>query len=250
MMNEQDGPMQAAQRLMRPELPKRFYKEAGVVEREGGFHVALDGRTAKTPARNALAVPTAALAQALAQEWDAQSERIDPAAMPLTRIVNSALDGVAGEMTAVRGEIVKYAGSDLLCYRAEGPERLVQRQTGVWDPILAWAGETIGLKLRLAEGVMFLNQPEESLAALDRALAGLDAFRLAALHVMTTLSGSAVLAVAVAHGRLSVEEAWGAAHLDEDWNIEQWGADEEAMDRRARRFTEMRAAAKVYALAG
>lgn len=245
-----DDPIRRAQQLSRPELVKRFYGKAEAAEAEDGFAVHLDGRPLRTPARTLLVVPSRPLAEALAAEWAAQGARIDPASMPLTRIVNSALDGVAREMETVRGEIVRYAGSDMLCYRAEGPARLVRRQAESWDPVLAWAREELGVRLVLGESVMFVSQPEASLAAVREALAGLDALRLAALHVMTALTGSALIALAVMRRRLDIEAAWAAAHIDEDWTAEQWGTDAEAAARRAARFADMRAAATLAALAG
>lgn len=248
-MSDTEGPMQRAQRLMRPELPKRFYKSAEAAKQEGGFGILLDGRPVRTPAKALVTVPDEKLALALAEEWNAQTEVIDPEKMPLTRIVNSAIDGVAREQEAVRAEIVKYAASDLLCYRAEGPERLVEIQRAKWDPVLDWAEGMLGARFRLAEGIVFVDQPVEALEAVAAALAPLDIFRLAAASVVTTLTGSALLALALLKGRLTLEEAWVAAHVDEDWNAELWGEDEEAAERRAHRFAEMKAAARVIALA-
>jgi chaperone required for assembly of F1-ATPase len=248
-MSETEGPMQRAQRLMRPELPKRFYKSAEAAKQDGGFGILLDGRAVRTPAKNIVTVPGEKLALALAEEWNAQVEVIDPGKMPLTRLVNSAIDGVAREQEAVRAEIVKYAASDLLCYRAEAPQRLVENQRAKWDPVLDWAGEALGARFRLAEGIVFVDQPVEALEAVAAVLSRLDIFRLAAASVVTTLTGSALLALALLEKRLSVEEAWAAAHVDEDWNAELWGEDEEAAERRARRFEEMKAAARIIALA-
>jgi chaperone required for assembly of F1-ATPase len=193
-------------------------------------------------------VPTRALAEALAVEWEAQGERIDPATMPLTRLVNSVLDGVTGREAEVRGDVAKYAASDLLCYRAEGPAELVRRQAEAWDPVLAWAREALGARLVLGEGVVPVAQPSAATAAVEGALAELDAFSLAAHYVMTTLTGSALLALAHARGRLTAEEAWAAAHVDEDWQISQWGEDAEAKARRDRRWAEMQAASRLLEL--
>ncbi|BCJ91172.1 ATPase [Terrihabitans soli] len=247
-MSETEGPMQRAQRLMRPELPKRFYKSAEAAKQEGGYGVLLDGRSVRTPARNIVSVPGEKLALALAEEWNAQIDVIDPAKMPLTRLVNSAIDGVAREADAVRAEIVKYAASDLLCYRAEAPERLVENQRAKWDPVLDWAHETLGARFVLAEGIVFVEQPASSLEAISAVLERLDIFRLAAASVVTTLTGSALLTVALIEKRLTVDEAWAAAHVDEDWNAELWGEDDEAAERRAGRFAEMQAAARVIDL--
>jgi chaperone required for assembly of F1-ATPase len=247
-MSDPEGPMQRAQRLMRPELPKRFYKSAEAAKQEGGFGVLLDGRAVRTPAKSHVIVPDEKLALALAEEWNRQEEVIDPEQMPLTRLVNSAIDGVAKEAGAVRAEIVKYAASDLLCYRAGGPERLVERQRESWDPVLDWLDQRFGARFKLSEGIVFVEQPADALSAVAKALEGIDIFRLSAASVVTTLTGSAFLALALLENRLSVDEAWAAAHVDEDWNVELWGEDEEAAERRVRRFAEMDAAARVIAL--
>lgn len=233
----------------KPILPKRFYKAAGVVETDDGFALALDGRIAKTPARAPLAFPTRALAEAVAAEWEAQAEVVDPVAMPLTRLANSAIDGVAKERDAVAAEIVKYAGSDLVCYRAEGPERLVARQSALWDPVLAFARDDLGARFVLAEGVMFVEQHAGALVAVEHAVPREDPFVLAALNVITTLSGSALIALGLYRGRLTPDQAWAAADLDEAWSAELWGSDAEADVRRAARRQEMAAAAEMVRLA-
>ena len=235
-------------------LPKRFFKTAHVEARNGAHTVLLDGRLAKTPARRDLALPTAAAAQAVADEWNDLGATIDPAAMPLTRIVNAAIDGVAGQMHEVTAEIVSYIGSDLLIYRAGGPAQLVDAQAACWDPVLDWCRQTYGVRFVLAEGLMPVAQPPETLAAMRRAV--LDAvdegagtpFRLAALNVMTTLTGSALLGLAVMRHVLGVDEAWGAAHLDETFQESRWGQDAEALARRAARWREMQAAARLGSL--
>jgi chaperone required for assembly of F1-ATPase len=168
--------------------------------------------------------------------------------MPLTRLVNSAIDGVTGRKPDVRADIAKYAASDLLCYRAEGPVELVRRQAQAWDPVLAWAREALGAHLVLGQGIVPVSQPQAASAAIERALAGLDGLSLAAHHVMTTLTGSALLAIAHARGLLTAEEAWAAAHVDEDWQVSQWGEDAEAKARRDRRWAEMQSASRLLAL--
>ena len=190
-----------------PALPKRFYKAVTVAEsrREAGesvptFRILLDGKPIRTPAKAELAVPTRALAEAIAAEWQAQGDHIDAATMPLTRLANSAIDGVAPRLAQVRADIVAFAGNDLLCYRADGPEPLVQRQSAQWDPILGWSRKALGVRFEVATGLMPIPQPEQATAAVAASLDGLDAFRLAALHVMTTLMGSALLALAHARG--------------------------------------------------
>ena len=230
-------------------LAKRFYKQV-TTDAEGGEGAALklDGKPVRTPGKAALRLPTPALAEAIAEEWRAQGERIDPLTMPLTRITNSAIDGVVGRETAVIDDIMAHAGSDLLCYRAPGPDGLVKAQQTHWDPVLAWAKTTLGAPLLLAEGVAHVAQPETSLGRLREPLLGRDAFSLAALHVMTALTGSALLALAVAQGRLTPEAAWKAAHIDEDWQINQWGEDAEAAERRKNRWRDFAAAARTLAL--
>jgi chaperone required for assembly of F1-ATPase len=247
--NNPVDPIVAARRLMRPELPRRFYKSATVGERNGKFAVLLDGRPARTPGRHLLAVAIADVAGALAAEWNAQGEWIDPSAMPLTRLVNAGIDRVAAEMPAVRGEIVKYAGSDLLCYRAEGPPDLVARQEGAWSPLIDWAEQTFDVGLRLGAGVVHVAQAAATLARIDSALADYDALSIAAINAVTTLTGSAIIALAVARGRLDAREAWAGAHVDEDWQMERWGADEAALQRRAARWREMEAAVLILASA-
>lgn len=234
-----------AKAAARPSLPKRFYKDVAA-DHQGT--IALDGKPVRTPGKAPLALPTRALAEAVAQEWRAQGERIDPETMPLTRLANSAIDGVAGREQGVIDDILAFAGSDLLCYRTQGPRGLKEAQGKQWDPVLAWACETLGAPLALAEGVMHVEQPEASLARLREQLESRDAFSLAALHVLTSLSGSALLALAVALGRLSPEEAWAAAHVDEDFQISQWGEDAEAKARRETRWRDFAAAARMLKL--
>jgi chaperone required for assembly of F1-ATPase len=229
-------------------LPKRFYQKATIApEVGGGASVRLDGKPLRTPDKAPLVLPNAALAEAVAEEWRAQGERIDPGTMPLTKLANSTLDGVRGREDAVIGDVLAYAGSDLVCYRAEGPEGLAAAQAGHWDPVVVFARE-LGAPLRLGEGMVHVDQSEASLDAIKRRLEGFDVWPLAALHVMTALTGSALIALAVALGRLSPEEAWEAAHVDEDWQIGQWGEDEEAADRRRRRWRDFAAAAQMLKL--
>ena len=239
-------PVRRAQIQMKRPLPKRFYKAVSLGPAEGGYVVLLDGRPVRTPAKRLLAVPNGRTAERLRAEWDGQDEAIDPASMPVTRLVNTALDGVAENRDAVLDEIVRFAGTDMLCYRAEGPEGLVERQNQGWDPVLRWAAEARGARLILAEGVMHQEQPP---AAIEAFRAALQAFSeplpLACIHTVTTLSGSAVLALALAEGQIDADRLWELAHLDEDWQIEQWGTDEEAFHRRTLRRGEFDVAAGV-----
>ena len=242
------APKIPAKDTLRAPLPKRFYKSVTVEPRDGGFAVLLDGRTIRTPAKRTLVVPVEDLAAAIAAEWESQGERIDPATMPLTKLVNSAIDAVAERMDEVADDIVAFAGSDLLCYRAEAPDALVRRQADAWNPILAWAKHELGADLVLRAGLMPIEQPPEALEAVRRALTGTDALSLAALHVLTTIGGSALLAIAHWRDRLSVDEAWAAANVDETWQREQWGRDAEAEAHAARRRAEFEAASRCLRL--
>jgi chaperone required for assembly of F1-ATPase len=243
IMSGPKDPVGDAQRLARPELLRRFYKNAAAAPHESGYALFLDSKLVRTPARRPLAVASAAIAAALAVEWDSQGERIDPSTMPFTRIVNAAIDHVDEAAAGVRAEIVKYAGSDLICYRAEAPAELAAAQARAWDPLVAWARSELGAPLVLAAGIMHVPQPDVATAAIARAVGGYESLDLAALSTVTSVTGSAVIALAVARGYLGAEEAWRAALVDEDWQISQWGRDEIAMRARDLRWREMQAAA-------
>lgn len=249
-LNEQlshPDPVRRAQIQMKAPLPKRFYKQVSVGESGGEHSILLDGRPVKTPAKRSLTLPTRTAAELVAAEWDAQTEVINPVRMPLTRLVNSALDGVAAEIDAVFGDIVKYAGTDLLCYRADTPQSLVDAQAAKWDPVLYWAAEEIGARFILAQGIIHQQQPQTAIAAFAETLSKYRTpLEMAALHSITSLTGSALLALAFAEGRISAEDAWIAAHADEDWNIEHWGSDAEAEARRAARWTDMEASYQLF----
>jgi chaperone required for assembly of F1-ATPase len=238
------NPMEAARRVARAALPRRFYAQANAAKEADTYAVRLDGKAVRTPARRILAAPTLALAEAIAAEWRAQRDVIDPATMPLTRLANAIIDGVADRPRPVADEVAKYAASDLLFYRATTPAELMERQRRHWDPVLAWAAEVLGARFAIREGVMHVAQPNAALAAI-RAVIPDEPWSLGALHAATTLMGSALLALALAHRRLAVDEAWQAAHVDEDWNMERWGRDALALERRAKRFAELNAAAIV-----
>jgi len=241
-------PVRRAQIQMKRPLPKRFYKDVTTEQSDEGFRILLDGRPVRTPGKNILAVPSRAIADRLREEWDGQGEEIDPAKMPVTRLVNTAIDGVAANFDAVADEIVRFAGTDMLCYRADSPEGLVNRQRDSWDPILRWAAEAKGARFILVEGVMHQEQPAPAIDAFAAALsAHTDPLALACLHTVTTLTGSALLALALAEGVVDAETAWSLAHVDEDWQIEHWGTDEEAFRRRELRREEMDVAASVLA---
>jgi chaperone required for assembly of F1-ATPase len=238
--HQTDGPVEAARRVVRPALRRRFYKavtiaagkpsrsDRGDQAAQGDHAVCLDGKPIRTPGRRALAAPVAELARALADEWAAQGEYIEPAKMPLTRLANTIIDGVGTAQDQVAAEIRKYLASDLVFYRAESPAPLRARQAAHWDPLLSWARQALGADFTLAA------------AALPH-----DPWRLGALHAVTTLTGSALIALALMHGAVTPEAAWQAAHVDEDWNMEQWGSDEIALQRRGLRFAEFKAAALV-----
>lgn len=243
-----EGPMQRAQRAMRPALPKRFYREARAEERDGAFALMLDGRAARTPARRPLAAPNRALGELLAGEWNALGETIDPARMPLTRLLNAAIDRVADESEAVAADIANYAGTDLVCYRAGEPEGLVAAQAEAWNPVLDWAHAALGARFVLSEGIRHVAQPEAARAAVRAEIDRVPRpFGLAALAAVTALTGSVLIALMLARGALAPDQAWAAAHVDEDWNIRQWREDAEAMKRRAARRAEFDAAASVLA---
>ena len=242
--SEPSDPTQLARRAMRPQLRQRFYERAEVAGGGGEFGVVLDGRPVKTPARRPLAAPSSALARALAAEWDAQRDVIDPSRMPLTRLANTIIDGVVETPGAVAAEVERYLACDLLFYRAPGPAGLVARQGEAWDPVLAWARDALGARFMLAEGIVFVAQSPDALAAAGAVIPKAP-WPLGALHSVTTLTGSALIALAFMRGALSLDAAWSAAHVDEDWNMKLWGRDALALERRAARFAEMQAAATV-----
>jgi chaperone required for assembly of F1-ATPase len=237
-------PEEAVRRSMRAPQRKRFYASAGVAETPGGFSITLDDKPVRTPSRHPLAAPTREIAEAMAAEWDAQKEIIDPTTMPLTRLANSVIDAVANRVEAVADDVAKYFHSDMLFYRAGHPDALAAREAAHWDPILFWAADTLGAHFILTEGIVHVRQPDQAVAAARAALPA-DPWSIAALHVVTTLTGSALLALALMRGALDEDQVWAAAHVDEDWNIEQWGVDEEVAARRMARFFDFRAAASV-----
>jgi chaperone required for assembly of F1-ATPase len=208
---------------------RRFYKEASVAPGDRGFALLLDGRPVKTPARAALAVPARALADAIAREWQKQGDTIDPQTMPLTGLANAAIDRVAPDPQAFAAGLARYGESDLLCYRAQGPAPLVQRQAEQWDPILAWARRRFDIELKVMEGVIHHPQSDAAVARLGKAVAVRPPFELAGLSPLVTVSGSLIIALALAEGALDLEQAWAAASLDEQWQLDKWGEDSEAV---------------------
>jgi len=224
---------------------KRFYKEVGVADRG----ILLDGKTLKTPRGVALVLPTDALAEAVAAEWRAQGEEIVPAEMPLTKLANTAIDGVVPRRDEVIAEIAAFARHDHLCYRTDTPAELVARQNAAWDPLLDWVAERYGAPLLTAHGITSIAQPEESLAALKEAVETFDPFTLAALHVVASIAGSLSLALAVADKRLTAGEAFAASQVDERYQAEKWGLDGEAEARARHLAKELDAAARFMDLA-
>ncbi|HEX3115630.1 MAG TPA: ATP12 family protein [Bradyrhizobium sp.] len=239
-------PEEAVRRTTRGPRRKRFYAHAGVVEGADGFAITLDDKPIRTPSGRQVVVPVRAIADAIVAEWQAQKEFIDPLTMPMTRFANSVVDAVVERVEAVTSDIAKYFQSDLLFYRAGHPAALVAREAAHWDPLLFWAADTLGAHFILAEGIVHVRQPDSAIAA-ARAALPTDPWSVAALHVVTTLTGSALLALALERGVLDQDRVWAAAHVDEDWNIEKWGADEEVAARRAARLVDFRAAATILA---
>jgi chaperone required for assembly of F1-ATPase len=237
-------PEEAVRRTTRGPRRKRFYARAGLVEGRGGFAITLDDKPIRTPSGRQVVVPVRAIADAIVAEWEAQKEFIDPLTMPMTRFANSVVDAVVDRVEAVTSDIAKYFQSDLLFYRAGHPEALVAREAALWDPLLFWAADTLGARFILAEGIVHVRQPDSAIAAACAALPT-DPWSVAALHVVTTLTGSALLALALLRGVLGQDQVWAAAHVDEDWNIEKWGVDEEVAARRAARLADFRAAAGI-----
>jgi chaperone required for assembly of F1-ATPase len=239
-------PQEKVRQAMRAPLRKRFYAEAGVGEAEGGFAIMLDGKPIRTPSGRQVVIPSRALAEAVAAEWAAQAEMLDPMTMPLTRLANSVVEGVVDRVQDVRDDLAKYFQTDLLFYRAGDPEGLVAREAAHWDPVLFWAADTLGAHFILSEGITHVRQPDQAIAAARAALPS-DHWSVAALHVITTITGSALLALALAHGARDADQVWVAAHVDEDWNAEKWGVDEEATGRRAARLKDYSAAVATLA---
>jgi len=224
---------------------KRFYQSAAVGE-DG--RILLDGRPVKTPGRHDLAAPTAALTEAIADEWNAQDDVVEPRAMPLTGLANAAIDRIAPDAAAFARGLAAYGEADLLCYRVEGPAALAARQAELWDPILAWGQQRYDVVFEIALGIIHMPQPPETLARMAAAVAARDPFQLAGLSPLVTISGSLVIALALAEGTLSLDQAWAAAALDEQWQAEQWGEDADAAAALADRRRDFAAAARFLAL--
>ncbi|HEX8263631.1 MAG TPA: ATP12 family protein [Allosphingosinicella sp.] len=227
---------------------KRFYAHAAASPEEGGVAVLLDDRPVRTPGRNLLRVPTEELAEAIAEEWNAQGETVDPQTMPLTGLANAAIDRVVPDPAGFAATLAQYGESDLLCYRADGPRSLVERQERVWEPLLDWARTRFGVALETTTGVMHRAQPAETVERLGRAVAARGPFQLAGLSPLVTIAGSLLIALALAEGAIRLQAAWEAATLDEAWQAEQWGEDALAAAALANRRREFEAAYRFLTL--
>lgn len=233
---------------MGPPAVKRFWRGASVVEQGEAFAVELDGRPVKTPARVPLAVPTRALADAIAAEWDAQGDTVNPRAMTLTGLANAAIDHAAPDPTMFAAGLAKFGESDLLYYCAEHPRRLAERQASAWDPLLDWARRRFNVDFALGSGVMPVAQPQATVRALALAVAAYDPFRLAALSPLVTVGGSLIAALAVAEGAIAPDAAWDAVTIDEHFQLEEWGSDGEAEKALAARHEDFDAGARLLGL--
>lgn len=229
---------------------KRFYNRVTAEEEGGGYSVFLDGRVIKTPAKAHLRLPTRALAEAIAGEWDAQSEKIDPANMPLMQAAATVIDRVTPQREKVIDEIASYGGTDLVCYRASHPPSLVEKQSAAWDPMLAWINKRHQVSLHVVEGIMHIQQPEESLAKMRALVSGQQDMTLAPLYNMTSLCGSLVIALAVLDGRITAEDAFEISEIDETHTMEFWGSDAEAVKRRKNNKESLAASARFLQLSG
>lgn len=227
---------------------KRVYKTVAVAEGENGFAVHLDGRTVRSPARRDLILPNRALAEAVAAEWDAQAESIDPRTMPFMSLVATAADRVEIQRDHVIETIAGYSGSDMLCYRAEEPADLVRRQNEIWDPLLDWTADALGARLRVTTGIMPVRQDEAALNAIQGVVAGYEPLAMTALHEITSIAGSVVIGLAVTEGHIDADAGVVAAQLDETFQIEQNGEEEEAVERLANLRADLLAAAEFLRL--
>jgi chaperone required for assembly of F1-ATPase len=237
-------PEAAVRQSTRGPQRKRFYTAAAVTATADGFAISLDDKPVRTPSHKFLAAPNQKIAEAIAAEWAAQQDIINPVTMPLTRLANSVVDAVEDRVGAVADDVARYFETDMLFYRASHPEALVEREARHWDPVLYWAADSLGAHFILAQGIVHVRQPEPAVAAARAALPN-DPWSVAAVHILTTLTGSALLALALFHRVLDQDQVWRAAHVDEDWNSEQWGQDREVAARRAARLVDFAAAAQV-----
>ncbi len=230
--------------------PKRFWSTVSVEACPEGFSVRLDDRPVRTPAKRAFVLPTQAIAGRVAAEWDAQEEQVDPATMPWTRSANAAIDKVATQRREVMDHLAGYAGTDLLSYRAAGPVELVLRQRETWDPLLDWLASRHGVRFEVTRGVMPVEQDPACVSRLAQGMESMSSFQLTGFQELVTLSGSFVIALAVADGAFPVQDLWSASRLDESWQAEQWGEDVEAVEESVRKMRAFLHAAELFRLAG
>jgi chaperone required for assembly of F1-ATPase len=227
---------------------RRFYRDVTTAPSAAGVGLQLDGKAVRTPGRRSLRVPGSRLADAIAAEWSAQGDTIEPHSMPLTGLANAAIDRIAPDSGAFAAGLAQFGESDLLCYRAEGPEKLVARQAEHWDPLLAWARRRYDVELRVTAGIVHQPQPAATVERLTRAVAARDAFHLAGLSPLVTVSGSLIIALAVEEEAVDVATAWAAAALEDHWQLEKWGEDAEAVKALAARRADFEAGARFLAL--
>ncbi len=240
--------LERANEIKPKKLRKKFYKNVTVEKIDSGYAILLDGKIAKTPSKKNLALPNIELAKQVAKEWQEQEKFIDPSKMALTRLVNSAIEGGSGACSALRAEIIKYAGSDLLLYRAKSPKELAQLQEEKWDRVLIALAQKFDVKFMPTFGIIHQEQPKKTLKILDNSLENLDNFTLCALMAITSLTGSALLAIAIYNSLIDADEAWEAAMIDENYNSSVWGEDLEEKERRQYKYQEFRAAIKLVNL--
>jgi len=234
---------------MNTPLNKRYWKEVSVVKQDDGFAILLDTRPLKTPKKAPFLLPNESLALGVAAEWAAVSGKINPSVMHLTRCANATIDHVSKNAAAVADFLAEYGGTDLLCYRAEAPEKLVERQTAGWDPLLLWVKENHDVNLRVTVGIRHIAQPAKALEKMRALLGQFDPWRLTAMHDLVTICGSLVLALAITKGKISAQEAWNLSRIDENWQAEQWGEDDEAASAAARKCADLHKATDLFFMA-
>lgn len=227
---------------------KRFYKQVSIAKADSGYEIRLDDRPIRTPAKATLLLPTQSLADAIAAEWNAQTDKIDPQSMPMTGLSNAAIDHIQPDVPRFAANVSVFGESDLLIYRAEGPRSLVERQQALWDPIISWASKRYDIGLVTTVGIIHKPQAQSTLDRLRDTVAGLPPFQLAALNNLVTISGSLLIGLAMIEKAINADEAWNAGHIDELWQVEQWGDDEFAIKARTHRKRDFDSAAHFLSL--
>ncbi len=236
-------PMRVASLSAKSQLRKRFYKLATVYSDAENINIHLDGRSVKTPGGETFCAPNIHVGELVANEWNRQEERIDPQTMPVMRLINTSIDGVSKDMQPVKDDIIRFAGSDLLCYRADNPEELIANQQKLWEPLIEWAGSSLGAVFSVQTGIMHVAQSSDCITAFGQHVNPIESPELlTALHSLTAISGSAIIALAILKGEIDIAQGWNAAHVDEDWQISKWGEDSDAQAFRAARKLEFEAA--------